>query len=96
MLTTVVGNMRLSRLHIGHTRLTYRHMMTRNGQQSTCTNVACKNQRQSNIISWSAPQWRKSRKKNGIQYIIKTLLGKDCEVEKIMKFLKEIEIFEEI
>ena len=29
-------------------------------------------------------------------YSIKTLLGKDCVVEKTTKFLNEIEIFEEI
>ena len=27
---------------------------------------------------------------------IRTLLGKNCEVEKMMKFLKETEMFEEI
>ena len=27
---------------------------------------------------------------------MKALLGKDCEVEKIMRFLKEIEMYEEI
>ena len=38
------------------------------------------------------PQWRDSRKKHNIR----TLLGKDCEVVKIMRFLKEIGMFEEI
>ena len=27
---------------------------------------------------------------------IRTLLGKDCEVEKMMRFLREIKMFEEI
>ena len=39
---------------------------------------------------------RSSRIKYNIKSDMKILLGKDCEVEKIMKFLKEIEIFEEI
>ena len=43
-------------------------------------------QRQLNIDSRSVP----------IQSDIKTLRGKDCEVENIIKFLKEIEIFVEI
>ena len=40
--------------------------------------------------------WRNSRKKFNIQSDIKTLLGKDCEVEKMMEFFREIGIFEEI
>ena len=51
-------------------------------------------QLQSNITLWSAPD-RGTAEKN-IQGNIKTLLGKDCEMEKIMKFPNEIEIFEEI
>ena len=37
-----------------------------------------------------------SIKKIDIQGNRKPLLGKDCELEKIMRFTKEIEIFEEI
>ena len=36
------------------------------------------------------------QKKYNIQGNIRTLLGKDCERKKIMRFLKKIEIFEEI
>ena len=36
------------------------------------------------------------RKKHNVQDNKKTLLEKDCEVEKMMRFLREIEIFEEI
>ena len=39
---------------------------------------------------------RDRRKNYNIKDNIKTLLGKHYEVEKIMRFLKEIEIFEEI
>ena len=42
------------------------------------------------------PQWRDSRKKYNIQGKIGALLGKNCEMEKIMEFLKETEMFEEI
>ena len=42
------------------------------------------------------PQWRNSRTKHNVQGDIKALLGKDCEVEQMMKFLKEIGKFEEI
>ena len=41
-------------------------------------------------------QWRDNRKKYNIQGDIRTLLGKDSEVEKIMRFLKRIRMFEEI
>ena len=34
--TTVVGDMWLSRLQIGHTTQTYGHLITRNDQQPTC------------------------------------------------------------
>ena len=37
-----------------------------------------------------------SRKKHNIQGDIEALLGKDYEVEKMMRFLKEIRTFEEI
>ena len=36
--------MKLSRLCIGHTRLTHGHLLTRNDLQPTCTNAACRNQ----------------------------------------------------
>ena len=36
------------------------------------------------------------QKKHNILDDIRTLLGKDCEVEKMMRFLREIGIFEEI
>ena len=42
------------------------------------------------------PQWRDSRKKHNIQGDIRTLLGKDCEVEKKMRFLREIGMFGEM
>ena len=42
------------------------------------------------------PQWKKIRKKHKIQWVIKNITGKSCEVVKIMRFLKEIKIFEEI
>ena len=36
------------------------------------------------------------QKKYNIQGNVKMLLGRDCEVEKVRRFLKDIEIFEEI
>ena len=42
-------------------------------------------------------QWRYNRKKYNIQGDIGELLGKSCEVEKMMRFLiTETEMFEEI
>ena len=35
-------------------------------------------------------------KEHHIQSDIRTLLGKDCDVEKMMRFLREIGLFEEI
>ena len=42
------------------------------------------------------PQWINSRRKYNIQDDIKTLLGRECEVKKILKFHKQIKKFEEI
>ena len=43
-------------------------------------------------LSRRVPQTERQQKKYSIQSDIKTLLGKDYEVEKINKFLKKIEI----
>ena len=50
--TTVISNMKLNlvRLHIRHTRLTHGHLMSRNDQQPTCINAACRNQETGNCI----------------------------------------------
>ena len=42
------------------------------------------------------PPMDEQQKKYNIQDDINTLLRKECEVEEIMRFLKKIEIFEEI
>ena len=83
---------KLSRIRIKHARLTQRHLMSINNQQITRGNqrLAMK------YCPQDCPRWRDSRKKNNIQGDIRTLLGKDCEVEKTMRFLKGIGIFEEI
>ena len=50
---------------------------------------------QSSIASWSTPN-EETPERNKISRAIRTLFGKDCEVENVMKFLKDIGIFEEI
>ena len=95
--STLKEERKLSRIYIGFTRLTHGHLMLRNNQQPTCRNAACGNQ--SLTIKHCLKdclQWKNSRKKHNIQSDIRTLLGKDCEVEKIMRFLNGIGMFEEI
>ena len=88
---------KISRFRIGHTRLTHRYLMSRNDQKSTCTDATCRNQTLTiKHCQKECPQWRDTRKKYNMQSYIKTLLGRDCEEEKIMMFLKEEEKFEEI
>ena len=41
------------------------------------------------------PQWRDSRKKYNILGDIRTLQGKNCVSEKMLRLLKETEMFEE-
>ena len=40
-------------------------------------------------MKMDCPQWRDNRKKYNIQGDIGALQGKNCEVEKMMRFLKE-------
>ena len=77
--------------------MTHGHLMTRNDQQPTCGTATCGNQSLTvKHYLQDCPQWRDSRTKHGIQGDIRALLGKDCEVEQMMKFLKEIGKFKEI
>ena len=65
-----------------HTRLTLRHLMSTNNQQPTCGNQTLNNK--------TLPTRLLSLERKH------TLLGKDCEVEKVMRFLREIRMLEEI
>ena len=89
-------NFKPSRIHIGQTRLTHGHLLSRNNQQPTCRSSACGNQ--SLIIKHclqDCPQCRDKRKKHNIQGDLRTILKKDCEMEK-MRFLREKGLFKEI
>ena len=66
--------------------------MTRNDQHSTYKNITCGNK----IITakhWlqKRPQWINNRRKYNIQNDIEKILGKDCEVTNVIKFLKEFD-----
>ena len=70
---------KLSRISIKYTGLT---------QHPTCRNAACGYLRLTiGHCIQDCPQWRNSKKKHNIQGDIRRLLGKDCEVEKIMRFI---------
>ena len=88
----------MRRIRIGHTRLTHGHLMSRNNQQPTSGNVAYGNQRlKIKHCQKDCPiAMEGQQKEHNIQGDISALLGKDCEVEKIMRFLKEIGMFEKI
>ena len=68
--------------------------MSRNNQQPTCGNAACRNQTNNKTLPTRLLQWRDGRKRDNIQGDIRTLIGKDCEVE--MMFFREMEMFGEI
>ena len=88
--------MKLSKIRTGHTRLIHGHLMSRNEQPPTYRNVACGDQKLTiKYCLQDCPQWRHSRKKYGVQGDIGELLGKNCEVEKMMRFLMETEMYEE-
>ena len=69
---------KLSRIRIGHTRLTHGHLMTRNSQRPTCGSATCGNQNLTiKHCLQDFPQWRDSRKKNNNQVDIRLLTGKE-------------------
>ena len=71
--------------------------MSRREQPPTYRNSASGDQRLTiKHYLQDCPQWRDSRKKYNIQSDIRTLLGKNCEEEKMMRFLKETEMLEDI
>ena len=71
--------------------------MSRNNQQPKCGNTACGNQRLTiKHCLQDFPFSMEGQEKHNIQVDIRTLLGKDCQVEKKMRFFREIEMFEEI
>ena len=84
---------KLRSIHIKHTRLTQGHLMSRNNQQPTCGNQSATIK---HCLKVCPNAWRDSRKKHNMQYGIGTLIGKDCEVEKMISFPRQIGMFEEI
>ena len=72
-------------LRIDHTRLTHAYLMSRNDQQQTCRYVTFMNERFTNNIT----SRRLQQKKYNIQGDMKAILGRNCELRKLMKFLKE-------
>ena len=64
--------------------------MSRNDQQPIYTNAACRNQRLTNIAFGSVFNEGKAEKYN-IWGGIKILLGRDCEIKKVMSILKDID-----
>ena len=75
-------DVKLSRLRIGHTRLTHGYLMTRNNQQPKCGNAACGNQTLTiKHCLQECPKWGDERRKCKIQGDIKTLRsGKDNHI----------------
>ena len=90
--------MKLSRICIGLTRLTHGYL-TRNHQQPTCPNAACNNQTLTithQTLPHGVPPMEGHQKKIPYPEQYKNTTGRDCKVEKIMKHLKDIGMFEEI
>ena len=66
--------------------------MLRNDQQPTCLKKTDTNDQ---TLPLGVPPMVGQQKKN-IQGNLNTLLGRDCVMEKVMRFLNDKEIFEEI
>ena len=71
--------------------------MTKNEQPPKCKIVICGNQRLTvKHCLQDCPQWKEERRKHGIESDMKKILRIECEVAKVMRFLKEINIYEEV
>ena len=69
--------------------------MSRNEQPPKCKNNICGNQRITvKHFLQDCPQWKEERRKHGMESDMKKILGIEVEVEKVMRFLKEINIYE--
>ena len=83
---TIENNRESYPIFIGHTKVTHRHLMSRNNQKPTCGNAACGNQRLTiKHCLQDYPNGGTAEKKHCIKGDIRTLLGKDCGVEKMMR-----------
>ena len=56
----------------------------------------CKPETNNKTLPKRMPQWRDSRKKYYIQGDLRKILRTDWDVEKMMKFLRDIGMFEEM
>ena len=77
-------------LNIGHTTVTYGHLMSRNDQQPTCRNTASRNQ----TLTFRSAHNGTTVKKYNIQGDIRTLMQKECDVKKNNEVSQGKKIFE--
>ena len=84
---------KLSRLRVGHTRLTHEHLMTRD-PPPTCED--CNQLLTVKHIIIYCPKYQAARSSQRFPNDIGELLGWNCKVEKLMEFLKEIDIYNRI
>ena len=96
--TTVVGNMRLS--WISSVLDTPDKRMDIQWPEMTSNNMhKCsmwKLETNNKAFASLSTSMEEDQKKNNIQSDIIILLGRDCEVKKVMRFLKDVEVLEEI
>ena len=83
----------LTRLRIGHTRLTHK-LILESCSPPVCD--ACHSQLTVGHILVDCPKFRAARLQYGLESNISDLLNDDADIVNIMEFLKDINIFYEI
>ena len=84
----------LSRLRIGHTHLTHKHILSRDNPP-VCDQ--CRVTLTVEHILVECPNFNPERRVNGLEgKSLKILLGEDVDIDSLMSFLKDIHIFYEV
>ena len=95
--TTLTGDnyeRALSRLRIGHTHLTHKHILSRDNPP-VCDQ--CRVTLTVEHILVECPNFNPERRVNGLEgKSLKILLGEDVDIDSLMSFLKDIHIFYEV
>ena len=84
---------KLSRLRVGHTRLTHGYLMSRE-PPPLCGD--CNQQLTVKHLLITCPKYQAMRSSKRLPNSIQELLGQNCQIEMLMQYLIEIEIYDRI
>ena len=88
------GQVLITRLRIGHTRITHDYLMTR-GRPPECPRCPTTILTVKHILI-ECPHLRDIRRKHRLGNSLKEILGRTADVERVIAFLTEIQLIEQI